>query len=209
MRAVVRTMLIRDREGYEVRNFGQPKEGGTLASLSPSGVHIVGKSGENEKTYVSTPQDLRLWQKGRKLQTADETAVFMSRWGQLSRWIGDDGDQPYQESFMLIEPHLEGLRYLASYVESGDKTDFCLTLKNQLLLSRANIIIDVNDPDFPLILEAPSLLRFMLLEMWSEFGGERSGQWGIRNCRYCTRVFHVGGRYEESASRCSILLGEL
>jgi hypothetical protein len=46
MRAVIRTMIIRDSEGYEARDFGPPKEGATLASYEPGGIHIVGRSGK-------------------------------------------------------------------------------------------------------------------------------------------------------------------
>jgi hypothetical protein len=132
--------------------------------------------------------------KGALLSSPEDVAAFMSRWGQLSRWIGDDGSRPYEEAFILLEPHLAGIRHFAGYVEAGDKESFCRGLKGQILTERANLVIDIDDPDLPLIVEAPSLLRFMLLEMWSEFGGERMAQWGLRNCRRCDRVFHVGGR---------------
>jgi hypothetical protein len=196
MRSVVRTTIIRDKRGYEVRDYGNPTPppGATLLSAPPTGVHIVGKAGANEMFSISTADNLRLWEKARHLISADDVADFMCRWGQLSRWLTDDGSQPYSEPFLLIEPHLQGLRQLASFVETDDKFGFCRSLKNQLLLARANIAIDINDPGLPVVVEAPSLLRFMLLEMWNEFGGERPAQLGVRSCSYCGKLFQVGGR---------------
>src|SRR6267142_882530 len=117
MRAVIRTMVIRDSEGYEVRDFGPPKEGATLASWAANGVHIVGRSGKNDKSYISTAQDLRLWEKAREFNSPEDVAAFMSKWGQLSRWIGDKGEQPYSEPFLLLEQNLSGLKALAACVE--------------------------------------------------------------------------------------------
>jgi hypothetical protein len=203
MRSVVRTTIIRDKGGYEVRDFGNPKPppGATLLSGPPTGVHIVGRAGANEMVSISTTDNLRLWEKARHLISPQDVADFMSRWGQLSRWLTDDGSQPYSEPFLLIEPHLQGLRQLANFVEADDKFGFCRSLNNQLLLARANIAIDINDPGLPLVVEAPSLLRFMLLEMWNEFGGERPAQLGIRSCSYCGKLFQVGGRRGTGARR--------
>lgn len=106
MRAVVRTTIIRDLNGYEVRDYGEQKPGKTILSAPPSGVHIVGKSGVNEKFFISTDQDLRLWEKVRRLDSTEDVAGFMSNWGQISRWSGDDAERAYSESFLLISPTL-------------------------------------------------------------------------------------------------------
>jgi hypothetical protein len=106
----------------------------------------------------------------------------------------DDGNQPYGEAFLLIERHLNSLKHLAGHVDVGDRVGFCLALNNQKLVDRANIVIDLTDPSFPLFIEAPSLLRFMMLEMWSEFGGERPAHAGVRTCAHCGSPFLAGGR---------------
>src|SRR5207253_1629784 len=123
----VKTTIIRDRAGYDVRDYGNPDppEGATLLSGPPTGVHIVGKSGTNKMVSISTADNLRLWEKARHLISADDVANFMSRWGQLSRGLLDDGSQPYSEPFLLIEPYLQGLKQLASFVEADDKLGFC------------------------------------------------------------------------------------
>jgi hypothetical protein len=194
MRAVIRTTIIRDTKGYEVRDYGEPKPGKTLLGGPPSGIHIIGRSGINEKFLISTDQNLRLWEKVRHLNSPQDLADFMSRWGQVSRWLGEDGSRPHSESFLLLEPHIKAIKQLASYVEAGDKVGFCWNLKDRILVERANFIIDTDQPEMPLIIETPSILRFMLLEMWAEFGGERPAHLGIQQCGYCERPFHVGGR---------------
>lgn len=196
MRAAVQTTLIRDRQGYDVRDYGQPAFDPKLTLLGrpPSGIHIVGRSGLNELVTISTASNLRLWVKASQLVSPEQVAGFMTKWGQLSRWIGDDGSRPYEEPFILLEPHLNGLRQLAGYVEAGDRDNFYLNLKNNRLLDRANLTVDVQNPESALVLEAPSLLRFMLIEMWNEFGGERPANLGFRSCRYCGLTFQVGGR---------------
>jgi hypothetical protein len=203
MRTVVRATIIRDKDGYEVRDYGNPApaKGATILGGPPSGIHIIGKAGVNEMVSISSAANLRLWEKACRLKSAQEVAVFMSRWGQLSRWLTDNGDQPYSEAFLHIEPFLQDLRHLAQFVEMGDKHGFCLNLKNHVLLSRANIAIDITDPKLPLVIEAPSLLRFMLLEMWGEFGGERPAHPGVRSCAHCGSVFTVGGRRGTTSRR--------
>jgi len=201
MRALVQTMLIRDRKGYEVRDYGDPEPGGTLLSGKSSGIHVVGKSGVNEKSWISIEANHHLWDRVRSLNSPSGLAEFMCRWGQLSRWLGDEGDQPYEEPYILIEPHLNSIKYLARFVDADDRVGFCQSLKKQVLLSRANIAIDTADADLPLIIEAPSLLRFMLFEMWSQFGGERPGRTGVRSCAHCGRTFRVGGRRGTKARR--------
>jgi hypothetical protein len=47
---------------------------------------------KNDRVYISTAQNLRLWEKARELDSPDDVAAFMSKWGQLSRWIGDKGE---------------------------------------------------------------------------------------------------------------------
>lgn len=207
MRSAVKTMIIRDRGGYEVRDYGYPKlpEGATLLSGPPTGIHIVGRTGTNEIISISSASNLRLWEKACRLISPQGVANFMSRWGQLSRWLNDDGSKPYSESFVLIEPGLQGLKQLAGFVETGDKHGFCRSLNDHVLLSRANIAIDIDDPNLPLVVEAPSLLRFMLLEMWNEFGGERPAQIGIRNCAYCQKLFQAGGRRGIASRRADAL----
>jgi hypothetical protein len=173
--------------------------------MPPSGIHIVGKSGTNEKVILSTANNLCLWQKACLLSTAQDVAHFMSKWGQLSKWLTDDGSRAYSESFLLIEPNLQGLKFLAGFVERDDKIGFCRGLKDSVLISRADIVIDADSSELPLVIEAPSLLRFMLLEMWNEFGGERAAQTGIRACGYCNKTFHVGGRRGKSSRRMDAL----
>src|SRR5262249_14671583 len=114
---------------------------------------------------------------------------------------GDNGAQPYQEPYLLLEPHIVGIKTLAQFVDVNDRIGFCQSLKDHRLLDRTNIVVDVDRAELPLIIEAPSLARFMLLEMWSEFGGDRPNQIGIRNCRHCGRIFHVGGRRHTKSRR--------
>ena len=203
MHTVIKTTLIRDRDGYEVRDYGDPAlaSGQTILGGPPSGIHIVGKSGVNELISISTAANLRLWRKACQLVSAVEVANFMCRWGQITKWLTDDGKQPYAESFLLIEPHLRDLKSLAYFVESDDKRGFCSSLKGQFLITRANVAVDVSDSQMPLVIEAPSLLRFMLFEMWCEFGGEKSAHPGIRSCAYCNKVFSVGGRRRTNSRR--------
>lgn len=203
MRASVRTTIIRDLNGYGVRDYGnpQPDPKRTLANPAPSGVHIIGMSGINEMVSISTADNLRLWKRAHKLNSPDDVAAFMGRWGQISRSLLDDGSRPYDEPYLLIEEHLRGIRYLAEFVESGDKEGFCLSLKGNRLLDRANIAVDIEEPESPLIIEAPSLGRFMIIEMWNEFGGERPATLGLQNCEYCGRQFHVGGRRKTAGRR--------
>lgn len=148
MRALVRTLIIRDREGYEVRAYGDPDPKTiaekTLLGAPPSGIHIVGRSGKNETHWLQGDRPLRLWQTARKLRSPKEVATFMTRWGQLTRWLGDDGSRPYEESFLLIEPHMSGLRRLADFVDAGDKVGFSLSLNENKLVSRADIVIDTS-----------------------------------------------------------------
>src|SRR5216684_3378749 len=159
MRVVIRTMMIRDREGYEVRDFGErpPKNPGeTLLehATHPSGIHIVGKVGVNEKdVWISSELNLRLWEKARKLETPDSVADFMSRWGQVSRWLTDDGSRPYNEAYFFIEEHLTALKRLANFVDANDKSGFCSSLNRHLLLDRANIAIDASQAELPLVIE--------------------------------------------------------
>lgn len=205
MRAIVRTLIIRDRAGYEVRDYGNPDPQNpaerTLAGAPPSGIHIVGRSGVNETFWLSNERSLRLWEKVRRLNSPESVAKFMCRWGQITRWLIDDGTKPYQESYLLIEPHLVGLKHLASLVDSGDKFGFSWNLYEHQLLSRTNITVDVGHPDLPVMIEASSLLRFLLFEMWSEFGGDRPASPGLRNCSHCGRLFRVGGRRGTNARR--------
>src|ERR1700730_11608942 len=168
MRALIRTTIIRDRSGYHLHDYGDPaplRPGQSLLSGPPSGLHIVGTSGVNEMIRMTTAQDLRLWDKARRLSSPSDVADFMSRWGQITRWLGDEGDRPYEEPYILIEPHLKGLKYLGEYVDSGDKSGFARSLDKNMLLERAGVAIDINSDDLPLIIEAPSLLRFMIFEM--------------------------------------------
>jgi hypothetical protein len=164
------------------------------AAMRPSGIHIVGKAGVNECLWISNDETRGLWEKARKFDSPESAADFMSQWGQISRSLLDDGTRPYDEAYILIEEHLAGLKHLATFVDAYDRIGFCSSLNQQVLLHRANIVIDVSQADHQLVIEAPSLLRFMLLEMWSEFGGERPAHVGIRNCAHCRRMFHVGGR---------------
>ena len=203
MRAAIQTTIIRDREGYEVRDFGEPASdpSATLAGQPPSGIYIVGKSGTNDRFLISTEQNLQLWRKACRLNSPQEVAEFMGRWGQISRWLTDDGSRSYKESYLLLEPHLQAIKQLAVFVDAGDKSGFSSSLVGNRLLDRANIAIDVNQQDAPLIIEAPSLLRFMIIEMWNEFGGERPTKLGFRNCRHCGRQFQIGGRRHTTGRR--------
>jgi hypothetical protein len=205
MHAIVRTLIIRDRDGYEVRDYGNPEPGNaaknTILSGLPSGIHIVGRSGSNETYWLSNEQNLRLWEKARRLNSPQRVAEFMSKWGQITRWLGDDGARPYDESYILIEPHLIGLIHLADFVDVRDKFGFCLALKEHRLLDRANITVDMSSPDMPVVIEAPSLLRFLLFQMWNEFGGERSARTGIKSCSHCGTLFPAGGRRGTRARR--------
>jgi hypothetical protein len=201
MRALARTMIIRDRAGYEVRDYGEPAAGGTLMTAKPSGIHIMGKSGVNDNVWISAGGNYGLWQQARSLDTPLSVAKFMGKWGQLSRWLTDDGNQRYDEAYLLIEPYLKSIRYLAGFVDTGDKLGFGKALNKQVLLSRADITIDVDDSDLPLVIEARSLLQFMILEMWSEFGGDRPARVGFRTCGHCGRAFRVGGRRGTRARR--------
>ena len=152
MRTIIRTTIIRDRDGYEVRDYGNPApaKGATILGGPPSGVHIIGKAGVNEMIPISTAANLRLWKKARQLDSVHDVTTFMDSWGQLSRGLRDDGSRPYRESFLLVEPHLQDLKKLANFVEAGDRQGFCLSLNNHVLLSRANIAIDVADaPESP------------------------------------------------------------
>lgn len=198
MRAIVRTLMIRDRDGYEVRDYGNPEPKGaaknTILGGLPSGIHIVGRSGSNETYWLSNEQNVRLWEKARTLNSPETVAEFMSRWGQITRWLTDEGDRPYEESYLLIEPHLKGLSYLADLVDAGDKFGFCWALHKHRLLDRANITVDVSDSEMPVVIEAPSLLRFLLFEMWNEFGGDRPAHAGMKSCSHCGSLFPVGGR---------------
>ena len=132
--------------------------------------------------------------KVRRIESAEDVAEFMSKWGQISRWLTDDGSRPYSESYLLIEPHLSGIKHFAGYVDTSDKIGFCYSLRDQLLVERANFVIDTKHPEMPLVIETSSLLRFVLLEMWNEFGGEHPAHWGVQNCQYCDHPFQVGGR---------------
>ncbi|MBI3702729.1 MAG: hypothetical protein HY244_02475 [Rhizobiales bacterium] len=203
MRASVRTTIIRDLAGYEVRDYGNPAPvpGASLLAGPPSGIHIVGKSGTNETVTISTAQNLRRWEKVRRINSPEEIVEFMNAWGQISRWLGDDGSKPYSEAYILIEPHLQSIKQLASYVEGGDKRNFYLSLTGNRLLDRAIIAVDVNEPDSAFIVEAPSLLRFMIVEMWNEFGGERPADFGFRICPHCGTQFQVGGRRDTKTRR--------
>lgn len=203
MHASVQTELIRDLKGYEVRDYGNPAPDPktTILGQPPSGTHIVGKSGANENVIISTADRLRLWDKARRLNSPREVADFMSRWGQISRWLGDDGSRPYSEAYILIEPHLQSIKRLASYVEIGDRKSFYMSLTGGRLLDRTTIAIDVNDPMSTMIVHAPSLLRFMVVEMWNEFGGERSAEFGFKVCPHCGRQFQAGGRRDTMARR--------
>jgi ribosomal protein L24E len=102
--------------------------------------------------------------------------------------------RPYKEPYFIIDEHLQGIKRLAEYVEAGDREGFSLVLNGNRLLDRANIAIDISQPESPLIVEAPSLLRFMVVEMWNEFGGERPAKLGFRTCSHCGRQFQIGGR---------------
>ena len=203
MRTSVRTTIIRDRAGYNVHDYGNPTPvpGVTLLGQPPSGVHIIGRSGANEKVSIRTTQNLRLWEKARKLNSPHEVAGFMDRWGQISRWLGDDGSKPYSEAYILIEPHLQSIKELATCVEIGDKQNFYLSLTGNRLVDRAIIAVDLTEPDSAFIVEAPSLLRFMVVEMWNEFGGERPAGFGFRICPHCGGQFQVGGRRDTKTRR--------
>lgn len=198
MRATVRTLIIRDRDGYEVRDYENPEPKNaverTLLGAPPSGIHIVGRSGSNETFWLSNEQNVRLWEKARRLDSPGRVAEFMSSWGQITRWLGDEGDRSYKESYLLIEPHLKGLSYLADLVDGGDKLGFCRALHKHRLLDRANITVDLSDSEMPVVIEAPSLLRFLLFEMWNEFGGDRPARVGMKSCSYCGGLFRIGGR---------------
>lgn len=196
MRTFIETMIIRDRGGYKVHDYGNPAldPKATLAGQPPSGVYIVGISGINEIVTISTTQNLRLWEKARELDSPDELVVFMNRWGQLSRWLGDDGSRPYSEPYILIRPHLDGIKQLAKFVDAGDRDGFGWSLNGRRLLDRANLKIEFTQSSPSLVLEAPSLLRFMLIEMWNEFGGDRPTRLGFKSCEYCGNAFQIGGR---------------
>jgi hypothetical protein len=203
MRTSVQTTIIRDSGGYEVHDYGNPVPDPSVSLLGqpPSGIYIVGKSGVNEKVVISTALNLHLWEKARRLNSPHEVAQFMDRWGQISRWLNDDGSKPYKEAYFFIEERLQGIKRLAGYVDASDKQGFSSSLNGSRLLDRANIAIDINDPLSPLIVEAPSLLRFMVIEMWNEFGGERPATLGFRNCSYCGEQFQVGGRRKTKTLR--------
>ena len=196
MKATVRTLIIRDRAGYEVRDYGEPSRASssTILTGQPSGIHIVGRSGVNETLWLSTEANRNLWRKVRKLSSPDSVSEFMNAWGQITRWLTDDGTRPYSEGFILIEPHLTGLKYLADIVEAGDRLEFSAAISTHNLFSRTNITVDVTSSEMPIVIEASSLLRFCLFEMWNELGGERSTQMGFRKCLYCGHAFQVGGR---------------
>jgi hypothetical protein len=114
--------------------------------------------------------------------------------GQLSRWLSDDGSRPYAEAYLFIDEHLSAIKKLADFVDAGDRRGFSATLNGGRLLDRANLRIDLARSNPLLILEAPSLLRFMVIEMWNEFGGDRATQFGFKNCQYCGQTFQIGGR---------------
>ena len=160
-----------------------------------------GIRGINEKHVISSEQNLRLWDKARRVESPEDLVEFMNSWGQISRWLGDDGSKPYSEPYLLIEPHIDGLKWLASFVEAGDRIGFAMNLKGNRLLDCANLRIDTSQLVSPLVLDAPSLLRFMLIEMWNEFGGDRSAQLGLKLCRHCGRAFQIGGRRGMKARR--------
>ncbi len=194
MRTLVQTTIIRDSKGYLVQDYGNPPPvpGVTLLGQPPSGVHILGVSGINEKIVISVGDNFRLWEKARRVSSPQSLAKFMNKWGQLTRWLNDDGTKPYSEAYILIEPHLIGLRYLASFVDAGDREGFSANLNGNSLLGRANLKIDQLEQE--LILEAPSLLRFMMVEIWNELGGDRSAHFGLKTCHYCGSIFQAGGR---------------
>jgi hypothetical protein len=83
MRTFVETIVIRDRDGYRVHDYGSPapNPSATLAEQPESGIYIIGNSGTNEKVIISTEKKLRLWDKVRQLDSPHDVVNFMNRWG--------------------------------------------------------------------------------------------------------------------------------
>lgn len=203
MRTLIQATFFRDRKGYEVRinDERQPIASAAKRSLPPTilsggarGPRIVGRSGVNDTHTISTADNHRLWEKVIKLDSPDDVAKFMGKWGKIDRWLGEDSTQAHDEPFSLIKPKLDGIKYLAAFVDSGDRESFAWSLRQQILAQRVDIKLDIKEPYYPLVIDAKSLYRFILFEMWSEFGSARSANLGIRTCEYCSKTFNIDGR---------------
>jgi hypothetical protein len=102
MRTLIQATIIRDQDGYAVHDYGNPAPDPSLTLMNqpPSGIYILGKSGTNEKVSISIARNLRLWERARRINSPDEAAAFMNRWGQISRWLTDDGRQAIQRTLL-------------------------------------------------------------------------------------------------------------
>lgn len=194
MRAIVRVTVIRDIDGYQVVDYGPERPGRTLLGAPPSGIHIVGVSGRNESVTYSLDQNLRLWKKIVAAEDVDGVAAFMSRWGSLDIFhTVTEPKNRFDTAYILLEPLIQGLQYLAKKVEAFDPEGFSMSLRENAVF-HGKIAVDVATPGLLIFLDARSFYQFLIFEMWNEFGGERPAHQAIRRCSYCSRTFRVGGR---------------
>jgi hypothetical protein len=193
----------RDVLGYEVRSrFAQA--GAAETTLAGGGycpgdeiVEIVAKSGRTEPVSFSTNhQRPRIWTKLKRLTGPSEIAQFMTKWAPL------DAQRPpvveYRSNFRSLGGLVDGLKRLVPFVETYDRTGF-LTALGHAPVFHGTMVPDASANG--LVGHVSSLSQFLILEMWLDFGAERPARESIRTCRWCRRVFRVGGRRESPSRR--------
>jgi hypothetical protein len=198
----------RDREGYEaVNRTVSARDVATGAGTLAGGgrkegdvvTEIVGRSGEVQTVrYTTGSNRLPIWPKLKKLTDPTDIARFMSKWGAIDRSLGMRSE--YIASADSLLQLVDALRCLAEFVESNDIDSFLGALKERAVF-HGTLRAEADSATGRLVGEATSLAQFLVLEMWLDFGGERSSRGGIKTCLWCRRAFRAGGRRKSTSLR--------
>jgi hypothetical protein len=197
----------KDIEGYEVR-YVEAKRGRTVVQIQDPGWEIVGRSGKTETVICRMDQNLRLWQKARRVlqyrreqlvveKSLDEVARFMSTWGPLIPPLRIAGREVFDERAAL-DP-FGRINYLSGIVDEfsgsndkdrrADQVKFISSM-DDAAVAQARLEVKPAKKGSPFSLRMPTLLTFIEFEMLIALHAKPDSP---RLCKYCGKPFKAGG----------------